>query len=271
MGPQGFGDSDAESGRRLALVLEYEGTRYHGFQWQSNAPSVQAEVEAAIERLTGERMRIKAAGRTDTGVHAAGQVVSFMTQASYDEETFLDALNHYLPPDISVRAVHQVRPNFDPRRHASSRVYRYTLLNRRAPGALWRRWAHHVRYPLDVAAMGRAFRVLEGRRDFAPFSGPLGQRRTTVRRLLRTEVRCEGDLVTLEVEGDAFLPQQVRRMAAALLRVGAGKMTFEAFRRLADCGRLGAAQQVLPAKGLCLIRVKYRNGMIDDDAQSTKL
>jgi len=250
-------ETEGSPGRRLALVLEYDGTRYHGIQWQSNASSIQGEVEAAIGRLTGEQVRIGVAGRTDAGVHAMGQVVAFTTGAPYQEDTFRDGLNHYLPPDIVVKVARQVPGNFDPRRHASSRVYRYTLLNRRAPSALWRNLAHHEPRPLDVPAMERALRSLEGRHDFGPFSGPLERQRTTVRRLLRTELRREEDLVILEVEGDAFLPQQVRRMGGALLQVGAERMPFRAFRRLARSGLMGAAQQVLPAKGLCLLRVEY--------------
>ena len=262
---------DLDLARKLVLVLEYEGTRYHGFQSQANASSIQDEVESALYRLTGERIRIKAAGRTDAGVHAAGQVVAFETQVPYHPDTFREGLNHYLPPDISVRAVHLVPMEFNPRRHAIKRTYRYTILNRRAPSPLWRRFAHHEPYPLDVEAMGRALKLLEGKRDFASFSGPSGQRRSTVRHLFRTQVSQDGELITLEVEGDSFLPQQVRRMAAAVTEVGRARITLQEFGKLANCSRLGAATRVLDPQGLCLVRVKYREFWTEEDATNTQL
>ncbi|MBI2873218.1 MAG: tRNA pseudouridine(38-40) synthase TruA [Chloroflexi bacterium] len=243
--------------RRLALLLEYEGTRYSGFQYQKNAPSVQREVESAIQRLTGEQVRIAGAGRTDAGVHAAGQVVAFTTEAPYECRSFASALNHFLPEDIAVRQAREVPLGFDPRRHARSRVYRYTVLNREGRSALWRRFAHTVYGLLDAEAMRVALAMLEGQRDFAPFAGPLGGRRSTVRRLYRTAVWREGEVVRLEVEGNAFLPQQVRRMAAAVLRVGTRQMSMEEFGALANGGRHGACQWMLPPAGLCLVSVNY--------------
>lgn len=248
-----------QSARRLAVVLEYDGTKYHGFQFQVNAASIQGIVETAIERFTGERVRVNGAGRTDAGVHALGQVVAFGTRTQYGTDVFREALNHFLPDDVVVRVVREVPISFDPRRDARSRKYRYVILNRATPTAVLRRFAHWVGPVLDVSKMRRAAGLLEGRRDFAPFSGPVESNRSTVRRLFRTGVYREGDLVVLEVEGNAFLPQQVRRIAGALVEVGTGRMGIETFQSMADGNVVGLVPRVLPPNGLYLIEVTYSN------------
>ena len=242
--------------RRVALVLEYEGTAYAGSQAQANAPTVQAEVERAVEALTGERRRLRLAGRTDAGAHAAGQVAAFDTHSDLPAARFRSGLNHHLPDDIAVVAAHDVTSYFDPRRDAVSRTYRYTFLERDARSPL-RRSVHVAGRKLDIDAMAGALAHLRGERDFAPFSGALAEDKSTVRRLYRAEVWRAGDEVHIEFEANAFLPQQVRRTAAAVLQVGLGKMTLSAFEALADSGTRGAAEQVLPAAGLCLRRVTY--------------
>ena len=136
---------------RLALTIEYEGTHYHGFQYQVNAPSIQGELEQAIERLTGERVRVKGAGRTDAGVHAEAQVVVFDTSSDRSTQTFVNALNHYLPQDIAVKQAHIVKPDFDPRRNALKRTYRYSILNCGTPSPLTRRFSYHIRNTLDLS------------------------------------------------------------------------------------------------------------------------
>ncbi len=251
--------------RRICLVLEYEGTAYAGFQYQANAPSVQGTVERAVESLTGTWSRIAGAGRTDSGVHALGQVAAFDTESKLPVERVRQGLNHHLPDDIAVVTAHEAPGDFDPRRHALARVYRYTFLVGRARSPIRRRFVHDVGGPLATAAMASALAYVEGGRDFAPFAGALEEGRSTRRRIDRTAVWREGAEVHLEIEGDAFLPQQVRRMAGAVLAVGSGTMTMEAFEALADSGRPGAAERVLPARGLCLRSVRYRDFRTDQD------
>ncbi len=248
----------AEARRKVALVLEYDGTAYAGFQRQANAPSVQAAVEEAWRRLTGSSARLKAAGRTDAGVHATGQVVAFETTSALSTEALQGGLDHYLPSDIAVTAAYEVPAGFDPRRSALSRVYRYTLLSRRSRSPLRRRSAYLVGRPVDIATMQECLAYLEGVRDFAPFSGPVDEGASTIRRLFRTAVWREGDEVHLELEGNAFLPQQVRRTVGAVLRVGVGKETVQAFKAQADSGRRGATHWVVPPWGLCLRQVNYQ-------------
>lgn len=244
--------------RRLALLVEYDGTGYHGFQAQRNANTVQETLEEAVYSLTGERLRVKGAGRTDAGVHAQGQVAAFDTWSSHAPGVFLQAMNHYLPGDISVKAVEEVSLDFDPRRWALSREYRYRFLNGPASSPLRQGFVHHVRKPLDTTAMQEAARLLEGEMDFAPFSGVLSNGRDNTRRIVfRCAVGRRADMVFLDMEANGFLPQQVRRTAGALLEVGLGRMSLNGFTELYQCGKRGDADSVLPAKGLSLIKVNY--------------
>lgn len=243
---------------KIVLIVEYEGTRYHGFQLQPHTPTIQEELERAIQGFTGERLRVHCASRTDAGVHAKGQVVSFRTGALYPPETFVRALNHYLPRDIGVLRAWAVPEGFDVRKQAVCREYAYVVLNRPAPSPLLRERAYWVPAPLEVAKMNEAAALLLGERDFAPFSGPLPGKARTCRRLGRAEFRRRGDLLVFEVAGDSFLPQQVRRMAGALVDVGLGKRSIGEFQVLADCRRRGAAGPTLPPHGLFLKAVHYR-------------
>lgn len=245
--------------RRIALVLEYDGTRYAGFQLQVDLPTIQGALEAAVERLTGTTSRIHGAGRTDAGVHAEGQVASFDTESQLPIDRIIGGLNHYLNRDVAVRAAYDVDADFDPRRHATSRVYRYSMLEGRPRSPLRESTTYHVGRQLDVAAMNTALASLEGQRDFVPFCGNLPNG-STIRHMYRTQVwRQEGDEVCLEVEASAFIHQQVRRITGAVLDVGLGKMTIGDFRMLADSGVHGSAAHVLPSRGLCLRRVGYND------------
>lgn len=240
-------------------MVEYDGARYCGFQLQTSAPTVQGELETAVAQLTGDPARVQGASRTDSGAHASGQVVALSTRSTLPIQTFVGGLNAYLPPDIAAREAHQVDPRFDPRRDATSRVYRYTIINRRARSPVWEHWAHHVTEPLDIEAMSVALRSLEGIHDFAPFCGrvPAGQR--TVRRMMATRVWQEEERVLVEIEANAFLPGQVRRTVGALLQVGTGRLSPEAIGAMANGRSNRLATEAKPAKGLCLLRVNYKD------------
>jgi len=247
------------SPRRLALLLEYDGTAYGGSQYQKNAPTIQAELESALSSLTGESTRVALAGRTDAGVHAKGQVASFLTASHHPLGVFLAGLNYYLPADIAVRAVRGVPLSFDVRRHARSRLYRYLIYNGRQRSPLWRRFAWHVKEPLAVAAMQAAACYLVGEHDFSAFTRPsLKRRQSAVRRLARAEVYRQSPLVVFDVEANAFLPQQVRRTVGALVSVGCGKLSLEGFQALvASAPRPGGVSLAAPPHGLCLWKVRY--------------
>ena len=245
---------------RLALVIEYEGTAYHGFQYQINACSIQEEIEEAIQRVTGERLRVRGAGRTDSGVHATAQVVAFDTESSHPPSTVLNALNAHLPDDIGVRAAYRVRGDFDPRRDAVSRTYRYTIVNGPTPSPLLRRTAHHVRDRLEVRRMDEASRQFVGLHNFARFATTLDEReRSTCRSIYETAVRREGDIITFDVKGSSFLPRQVRRMAGALVDVGRGEVSTTELAIMIDGGEVDKVAHSLPPNGLCLTAVEYND------------
>ena len=243
---------------RLALTIEYEGTRYRGFQYQVNAPSIQSELERAINRLTGERVRVKGAGRTDAGVHAQGQVIAFDTESAHSTATFVSAMNHYLPQDIAVRKAHIVDPSFDPRRHARSRTYRYSILNSRTPSPLARRFTCHIRDALDVDRMQDAASLFIGEHDFRNFAAPLPDGKTnSVRAVLDAAVDQSGSAIEFWVTGNAFLQHQVRRMAGALAEVGRGRLSASDLRAMIEIRETDKVAHSLPAQGLCLVRVEY--------------
>ena len=252
--------------RKIALVMEYEGTRYHGSQLQGNLPTIQGEIERALNRLTGEGRRVAFASRTDAGVHAKGQVAAFCTDSSLPLQTFVRALNHYLPQDIAVSRALGVCLDFDVRRDALSREYCYQFLNTDTRSPLLRRSAYFAPMPLDVEAMNRACRALIGTRDFAPFASSLDGGKSTVRTMYQAEVVSEGHLVTLHMAANSFLPHQVRNTVGALLRVGLGKSDVEAFHQVARSKMPGVAGPALPPHGLCLVRVNYPDdGAFDED------
>jgi tRNA pseudouridine38-40 synthase len=241
--------------RRLALLIEYDGTGSGGSQIQKNAPSIQGTLERALEQLTGERLRLAFAGRTDAGVHALGQVAAFTTTSLLATDVFVRGLNAWLPPRIAVRRALEVDESFDPRRQASSRTYRYTVYNAPERSPLWRERAWHIAEPLDVEAMRAAAAALPGEHDFAAFSRR--EPTTTIRCLRRCDVARDGALVTIEVEANAFLRQQVRRTAGTLARAGRGELTAADVRRLLREALPCSAGPVAPAWGLCLVRVAY--------------
>ena len=237
---------------RYRARVEYDGTDFAGYQAQAGARTVQGELEAALARLSGgRRVRVDAAGRTDAGVHATGQVIAFTYAGSLSATDLARAVDALLPSDVAIRDLRRVPEGFHPRRAARYREYRYTVWNGpRSP--LRERTSLAVRVPLDTTAMARAAAALEGRHDFSAFGAAAGQ---PVRTLHRVRVRRTGSLVTIDVTGDAFLRGMVRRIAAALLLVGRGETDEEAVgSALASRGpAFGGASA--PAKGLCLRRV----------------
>ena len=253
-------------GRRIALLLEYEGTAFHGSQAQTGQRTVQDVVEEALCRFTGERQRVAFAGRTDAGVHALGQVVALNTATPHDPSTFRRAIDHFLPEDVAVRAAAETAADFDPRRHAVARVYRYELDDGRGRSPLRRHRAWQVKRPLDAAAMAEAAAALaNGRRDWAAFAGPVPDGYSTVRTLLRLEVRRVGpSRLTVTMEADGFLPHQVRRTVGALRRVGEGKLSPQQFGRLAE-GPASSVGPAAPAQGLTLLAVRYAPGVLTWD------
>lgn len=262
--------------RRIALLLEYDGTAFAGSQWQPNARTVQEVLEAALLEFTGEGgdagHLVSFAGRTDSGVHASGQVAALSTITQHSPATCRDALNHFLPEDVVVRAAAEVAVTFDPRRHAVARRYRYRIEDGLVRSPLTRRGAWQVEWSLDHEAMATAMALLPREtRDWAAFSGPVPDGYSTRRTLLHASVERDGPAgswgsgVMVEMEADGFLPHQVRRTIGALQRVGSGRLDPDEFAALVD-GPPASAGPAAPPQGLTLVAVRYPPGTLNWDS-----
>ena len=204
--------------RNFKLVLGYDGTDFHGWQTQPGLRTVQQVLEDAIFALTQERLRVNASGRTDTGVHAVGQVVNFRSETALAPDVLLRALNAHLPEDVIVREAAEVPLDFDANRHAKRKLYRYVIHDGPVPDLFLRRYCHHSRYRLDAAAMARAAAVLRGTHDFRCFETEWPNRASSVRTITHLAVNRMGHWIWLDVEADGFLYNMVRAIAVASSR-----------------------------------------------------
>lgn len=245
--------------RYLKLTLEYDGSEFCGWQKQtgSGLRTVQGVLEEALWRLTGERIATCGAGRTDAGVHALGQVVSFATSATIPASRFPAALNGLLPPDVVVKGCEEVDASFHARYSAVAKEYRYLIWNERLPSALWRRYSHHVNLPLDEAAMQDAARHLQGRHDFTAFSATGSSARTAVRNVISLDVARHGSWIVIAVMADGFLYKMVRLMAGTLVAVGLGKYRPRDVLDILESRARGKGGPALPPQGLYLVRIYY--------------
>jgi tRNA pseudouridine38-40 synthase len=242
---------------QLKLTLEYDGTKYHGWQVQHNAPTVQGVVEAALHRLFDQPVRVRVAGRTDTGVHALGQVISFPLLKALDLLRFQRSLNAILPADIVVTHVEEVPDTFNPRRDATSRIYQYRIWRRLWRSPLWASSSWHVPYPLDIRALGQAAAMLIGEHDFSSFQGSDSVEHNSRRTIFRSTVREEGDFLLYDVEARSFLRHMVRNIVGTLVDVGRGALSVEDFARIFAARDRTHAGLNAPPQGLFLVEVKY--------------
>ena len=250
---------ETESPRRLAFVIEYQGTKYSGFQIQPKKVTVQGEIQKALIQLLGEHIKTQGAGRTDSGVHASGQVVAFNTLATYPANVFVNALNANLPSDIRILAGFPVDLGFNVRSKATSRQYRYLILNRLYPSAIWRNFAYQFSSCLDHVAMGKAAMLLEGCYSRAPFVSPKGFRtEKTDQEIFKSRITKKDQLITFDIEANRFYLHQIRRTVGALLRVGKGELTEESFMSIAKGYNGGPMIHGLPPHGLYLLKVFYK-------------
>jgi tRNA pseudouridine38-40 synthase len=243
---------------RYRLTLEYDGRPYCGFQAQAVLPSVQAVVERAIEAFCGERLRLHAAGRTDTGVHATGQVIHIDLQKAWPADVVRDAINAHLRSEpIAVLDAVVAEDDFHARFSAVGRRYLYRILNRRAPPALdkGRVWA--VKKPLDAAAMHAAAQALTGLHDFTTFRDVKCQSKSPVKTLDEARVWREGEAVLLAFNARSFLHRQVRSMTGSLVEVGIGKWSADDLAGALDARNRAACGPVAPPDGLYLVGVEY--------------
>lgn len=246
-----------DSGRRVAALVEYDGTEYAGWQSQEHSASIQDAVQAALSFVAGEPVVAICAGRTDSGVHATGQVIHFDTNAARTPRAWVLGANTRLSPAIALQWAGEVTLGFHARHKAVRRVYRYCILNRSARSALQRTRAAWIHRPLDAAAMHEAAQVLIGEHDFSAFRSVECQSKTTVRRVECLEVRRSGDYVWLEIRANAYLHHMVRNIVGTLLAVQGEADPAAVMARVLAGGDRRFAGATAPAAGLYLWRVEY--------------
>ncbi len=240
------------------LVIAYDGTNYCGWQVEPNGVSIQSTLQDALEDLLGERVNVTGASRTDSGVHALGQVAVFDTEMSMPDWKFAYAINQRLPDDIVVQSSKEVSADFHPRyTHKIEKVYEYRIMNSRMPQPCGRMYSFFVPQKLDVDLMRKAARLLVGEHDFRSFSSGKTKVTETVRTIYSFDIITEGDMITLRIRGNGFLYKMVRVIAGTLVKVGKGQKTVEDVENALKFPVWNSAGPTAPARGLTLISIKY--------------
>ena len=244
--------------KNVKIIIEYDGTDYHGWQCQANLPTVQKTIEDAIRKITGENVKITGSGRTDAGVHAIGQVASFSIETQMDTETLRKALNSTLPRDISIIKAQEVPSGFHAQFSSRSKVYEYRIFNRPHPPALRRNRVWHVPEKLDTGKMKEAAAYLKGTHDFSVFATADITVKTTVRTVKRIHVKKTREgIVLIEIEADGFLKRMVRMITGTLVQTGRGKLTPQGFGQILAEGQKTKDVFTAPPQGLFLKEVIY--------------
>jgi tRNA pseudouridine38-40 synthase len=242
--------------RCIKAVVEYDGTRYAGFQSQPDLLTIQGELERALSEVTQEQVKVVGAGRTDAGVHASGQVIHFLTGWKRSLEELHRAFNALLASDVAVKEMTVAPPDFHARFSALTREYRYTILNQSIRSPLEARYAYHHEQHLDAEAMGQALVCLIGTHDFASFGQPT-QGDSTVRDVARATCRQDGNHIYVDLTANAFLRHMVRTIVGTLLPVGRGLLRPADVSAILEAKDRSQAAPPAPAHGLCLARVNY--------------
>lgn len=243
--------------RRLKCVVAYDGTDYSGFQVQPEQTTIQGELEAALARITGETIQVYGSGRTDAGVHARGQVIHFDTASNIPLEKWSFVLNNQLPDAIVIRSVEEADPSFHARFDVKCKEYRYCIDNSPVADVFRHRYADHIRFPLDVEAMQRAARHLEGEHDFTSFCSAKTFVEDKVRTVYEVKVERLGDEVWVTCRGNGFLYNMVRIIVGTLVEVGQGKRHPDELRTILLMRDRERAGKTAPAKGLTMWEVVY--------------
>jgi len=243
--------------RNIKLTIEYDGTRYHGWQVQQNVETIQGTIEEKLAQITGKAVRLVASGRTDTGVHALGQVAHFKTESTLEAMSLLKALNSLLPEDIHIKGAEEVEETFHARFGAKGKVYEYRIFNGEFPSPFYRHFSWFIPGTLDLARMRKAATKLKGRHDFSSFCSAGSDFSSHIREVYEIDVGVRDSLIIIQVEANAFLKQMVRNIVGTLVDVGRRKLTplqFGAILKARDRRKAGATA---PAQGLFLVKVNY--------------
>lgn len=249
--------SRRSSTRNIRLVIRYDGTCYSGWQFQKNAETVQGRIESALKRITGRKVKLTGSGRTDSGVHAVGQVANFKTHSKLALNKIRDALNSALAEDILIVSAESVSLKFDSQRSARSKRYRYTVTTARFADPFIRHFTARFSYPLNIRSMRRAAKVLTGRHDFKAFQASGSSELKTIRTIKKIGIEKHGDLVYIDVWADGFLYNMARTIAGTLLEIGRGRMSKEKIKDILLKRDRRSAGPTAPARGLCLMNVEY--------------
>lgn len=255
--------------RLIKITIEYDGTNYSGWQIQPNAITVQQRLEEAVKHLTGEDVKVYGAGRTDSGVHARGQVATFKTESNIPIENFARALTSRLPKDISVRKAEEVDKNFDPRHGAKMKLYRYTVYASKIAPAIGRQYMWHVNWDLDIDRIIAAGKHFEGTHDYTSFSNQEcnADDANNIRTVEKCEINYQNNVLTVDVMGRAFLYNMVRNIVGTLIDIGRGHIAADDIPRLFELKDRQQAGQGAPACGLCLEWISYSEEFIKNKHQ----
>jgi len=243
--------------RKIKLVIEYDGSEYHGWQYQKNALSVQEVLAKAIKKLTGEDVMPEGAGRTDAGVHACGQVASFITNSSIPAEKFTPALNSYLPDDVSIISSEEAESGFHARFSAKGKHYRYVIINRPQKSALLANKAWHVPERLDFEAMEKAAGYFLGHKSFKAFCAAGHSVKTFDRTIFYSKWQKNGQLLIYDIKGDGFLYNMVRIIVGTMVDIGKGRFEPEIIEQAIENQQRNSIGVTAPPQGLYLMEVFY--------------
>lgn len=243
--------------RNIRLVLSYDGSDFSGWQVQPGLRTIQETVESVLETILKKNIRIHAAGRTDAGVHAFGQVASFFSDSSIPAEALLRAINSMLPHDIAALDVKDVGPDFHPRYSAKSKTYMYAINTAPVRNPMFSRYVLHMKEALNIEAMTKAADIFLGEYDFASFMGVGTPVKSTIRTIMESAVFIRGDMLYYAIKGNGFLKHMVRNIVGTLLDVGKGKIDPLDINRIIDSKNRSEAGPTAPPQGLYLVGVEY--------------
>ncbi len=255
--------------RNIKLIIEYDGTRYNGWQRQSprqrtKSPSkrrrfktIQEEIEKTLKRLLKEEVVLIGAGRTDSGVHAEAQVANFKTGSKLSVRNIRDGLNSLLPKDIAIKKAEEVPLKFNSRFNTKAKLYRYRIFNSKTRSPLVQKYTALITYALDISKMRREAKSLIGRHNFKSFQGSNKRSKNSIRNLKRLDIVKKAKFIDFYIEADGFLYNMVRNIVGTLIEVGRGRFPEGSLKEILSSKFRGSAGPTAPPKGLCLLKVRY--------------